>query len=162
MRFGIQHFGNHQAPAPGWMVHQQPSANPEGFFFQAVARGDRFFMESMIQNGINVNARAVTGNTPAIIAAEYCQIDADVLMKKTPIVSPHGRCPRRPEHGQQLWFHSNACIGTTRSLQCDRSCWNFLRCSCEWAMCGWCNSTSPRCYEWPRGSLPGSCGETSC
>ncbi len=80
MRFGIQHFGNHQAPAPGWMVHQQPSANPEGFFFQAVARGDRFFMESMIQNGINVNARAVTGNTPAIIAAEYCQIDALFLL----------------------------------------------------------------------------------
>lgn len=79
MSTGLHHIGNHQA-CPPWVVHHQAYAISEENLFQAVAIGDGIFVERMIHYGINVNARTITGNTAAILAAEYSQIDVLFLL----------------------------------------------------------------------------------
>lgn len=132
MQAGIDKFGNRNVcPAlyvPRLLAQEPSYAVSEEHFFHAVAQGHGFSVEEMIDYGINVNATNIAGNTPAIVAAEYLQIETlFVLLERGHAdLSIANKCGFTVMHAlaQHGRFDVMEMLGVWYGAPADEQCWD--------------------------------------
>lgn len=120
------------SPTHSRMVLQQPYVTPyavhEEHFIQAICQGDISGAKYLIEMGVNVNAKTITGNTAAIIAAEYSQIEALFFLLENGCadLSIANKCGFTVMHAlaQNGHFDVIEMIGDLYHAPADEKCWD--------------------------------------